>query len=265
MEWSGLFASLFGRGRAGFTPDEAVWQALMSLPLFDGLDAEERARLRELAPRLLADKAFSGGGGTEVDAGMATAIAAFAALPVLNLGYGWYEGWNEIVVYPAEFIYDGEHVDEAGVVHHVRHARSGEAWEGGPMVLSWQDVEYSGRGEGYNVVIHEFAHKLDMRSGDANGRPPLHSGMNPQGWAHDFQTAYDDLCRRVDHGEETAIDPYAAESPAEFFAVLSEYFFEVPDVLQETYPAVYQQMTRFYLQDPLARLPGSDAGSASVS
>jgi len=89
------------------------------------------------------------------------------------------------------------------------------------------------------VVIHEFAHKLDMRSGDANGRPPLHSGMNPQDWAHDFQTAYDDLCLRVDRGEETAIDPYATESPAEFFAVLTEYFFEASDLLQQAYPAVY--------------------------
>ena len=249
-----LLAGLFGGGRGAHALDEETWRAVTSLPLFDGLSAEERARLRELASRLLADKMFSGAGGAEVDAGMATAIAAFAALPVLNLGYGWYEGWNEIVVYPGEFVYEGEQMDEAGVVHHVRHARSGEAWEGGAMVLSWEDVEWSGRGEGFNVVIHEFAHKLDMKNGDANGRPPLHSGMDAQAWAHDFQTAYDDLCRRVDRGEETAIDPYAAESPAEFFAVLSEYFFEAPEVLQQAYPAVYGQMAKFYLQYPLARL-----------
>ena len=151
----------------------------MGLPLFDGLDAEERARLRELAIQLLADKAFSGAGGIEVDDGMATAIAAFAALPVLNIGYDWYEGWREIVVYPGEYVYDGEQMDEVGVVHHVRHVRSGEAMQGGPMVLSWQDVEHSGQGEGFNVVIHEFAHKLDMKNGDANGRPPLHSGISP--------------------------------------------------------------------------------------
>ncbi|MFZ3018570.1 MAG: M90 family metallopeptidase [Gallionella sp.] len=256
-----LLAGLFGGGRGSFVLDESVWQAVMGLPLFDGLREEERARLRELAVRLLADKAFSGAGGAEVDAGMATAIAAFAALPVLNLGYGWYEGWNEIVIYPGEFVYEGEQMDEAGVVHHVRHARSGEAWEGGAMVLSWDDVAWSCQGlsygEGFNVVIHEFAHKLDMKSGDANGRPPLHSGMSPQDWAHDFQTAYDDLCRRVDRGEETAIDPYATESPAEFFAVLTEYFFAAPELLQQAYPAVYGQLAQFYLQDPLARLQGS--------
>lgn len=254
-----LLAGLFGSGKGAHALDEETWRAVTELPVFDGLSAEEQTRLRELAGNLLADKSFSGAGGVEVDAGMATAIAAFAALPVLNLGYGWYEGWNEIVVYPGEFIFEGEQMDEAGVVHHVRHARSGEAWEGGPMVLSWDDVEWSGRGEGFNVVIHEFAHKLDMKNGDANGRPPLHSGMSPAIWAQEFQAAYDDLCRRVDGGEETAIDPYAAESPAEFFAVLSEYFFEAPDVLQQVYPGVYSQMVGFYLQDPLARLQRSDA------
>ncbi len=249
-----FFSGLFGWGKASVVVDDEAWRMVMESPLFDGLNPEEIERLRDLAARLLADKSFSGAGGVEVDAGMATVIAAFAALPVLNLGYGWYEGWKEIVIYQAEFIHDGEQMDEAGVVHHVRHVRSGESWEGGPMVLSWEDVEWSGLGEGYNVVIHEFAHKLDMKNGSANGRPPLHSGMSPEEWAHDLQSAYDDLCRRVDGGEEPLIDPYAAESPAEFFAVLSEYFFEVPDVLHETYPAVYAQLTRFYLQDPLSRL-----------
>jgi Mlc titration factor MtfA (ptsG expression regulator) len=252
---SGLLARLLGLGSASPVLDEDAWHVAMQRQLFHGIKPEEIARLRELANQLFADKSFSGAGGAEVDAGMATVIAAYAALPVLNLGYGWYEGWIEIVVYPGEFIHDDEETDEAGVVHPVRHARSGESWEGGPMVLSWQDVEWSGLGEGYNVVIHEFAHKLDMKNGSANGRPPLHPGMKPEEWAHDFQAAYDDFCRRVDGGEETQIDPYAAESPAEFFAVLSEYFFESPAVLHQAYPAVYRQLQRFYRQNLLARLP----------
>ncbi len=249
-----LLSSLFGSGKGEHALHEETWQAVMQLPVFDGLDAEEQNRLRELAVRLLADKAFSGAGGIEVGDGMATAIAAFAALPVLNLGYEWYEGWREIVVYPGEYVFDGEQMDEDGIVHEVRHVRSGEAMLGGPMVLSWEDVEHSGHGEGFNVVIHEFAHKLDMRNGDANGRPPLHSGIDPAEWARDFKAAYDDLCRRVDEGEDTVIDPYATESPAEFFAVLSEYFFEAPDLVQQEYPAVYGLLARFYRQEPLARL-----------
>ncbi|TXT23041.1 MAG: hypothetical protein FD134_2310 [Gallionellaceae bacterium] len=250
-----LLANLFGGGKGSHAQDEGTWQAVMERPVFDGLDDAERVRLHELAIQLLADKAFTGAGGIEVGNGMATTIAAFAVLPVLNLGYGWYEGWCEIVVYPGEYLYDGEQMDEDGIVHHIRHARSGEAMEGGPMVLSsWQDVGHSGQGAGFNVVIHEFAHKLDMRDGSANGRPPLHSGMSPEDWARDFRTAYDDLCRRVDGGEDTAIDPYATDSPAEFFAVLSEYFFEAPDVLQQEYPGVYGQMVSFYRQDPLVRM-----------
>jgi Mlc titration factor MtfA (ptsG expression regulator) len=260
---AGLLAKLLGLGSASPVLDEEAWQVVIQRPLFVGLSPEETARLRELAHKLLADKSFSGAGGAEVDAGMATVIAAYAALPVLNLGYGWYAGWVEIVVYPGEFIHDGEETDEIGVVHHMRHQRSGESWEGGPMVLSWQDVEWSGLGEGYNVVIHEFAHKLDMKSGSANGRPPLHPGMKPEEWAHDFQAAYDDFCRRVERDEDTAIDPYAAESPAEFFAVLSEYFFEAPVLLHQTYPAVYGQLQRFYRQDPLARLQSIHSGAAS--
>lgn len=250
---SGLFSGLLGAKNHPDAIDEEAWHIAMQLPLFEGLSMEETTRLRELAAKLLDEKAINGAGGTEVDAAMATIIAALAALPVMNLGYDWYEGWKEIVVYPDEFIHDGEQMDETGVVHHVRAARSGESWDGGPMVLSWQDVSQSGQCDGFNVVIHEFAHKLDMKNGNANGRPPLHAEMSPIGWAHDFQIAYEDFCRRVDSGEETLIDPYAAESPAEFFAVLSEYFFEAPEILHEIYPAVYRQMKQFFRQDPLSR------------
>jgi MtfA peptidase len=249
-----LLFGLFGGGKGNCELDDAAWMAALRLPMFGGLTQVEHARLRELAISLLADKAFSGAGELEVDDAMATIIAAFAVLPVLNLGYDWYQGWREIVVYPGEYVYDGEQMDMNGVVHRVHHVRSGEAMTGGPMVLSWQDVQHCGQGIGFNVVIHEFAHKLDMQNGHANGRPPLHEGMSPDGWAHDFQMAYDDICRRVEGGKETPINPYASEDPAEFFAVLSEYFFEAPSLLHGEYPAIYAQLTRFYRQDPLLRL-----------
>jgi len=106
-----------------------------------------------------------------------------------------------------------------------------------------------------NVVVHEFAHKLDMLNGGANGYPPLHRGMDRRSWSEAFGAAYRDLCARVDAGEDTVIDPYASESPGEFFAVLSEAFFELPDVVEAEYPRVYAQLAQFYRQDPLARLP----------
>jgi len=251
---AGLLRSLFGTRQPDWSIAEDAWLASMALPVFQGLDPDEQGSLRALADELLRDKTLSGAAGMAVDAGVATRIAALAALPVLKLGYGWYTGWREIIVYPGEFVPEREIVDEAGIVHHVRQPMSGEAWEGGPMVLSWQDVLWSGQGEGFNVVIHEFAHKLDMRHGGVNGQPPLPPDMRPDDWSQAFSAAYEDLCRRVDAGDEPEIDPYAAENPAEFFAVLSEYFFEAPDILEHAYPAVYAQLKQFYRQDPLARM-----------
>jgi Mlc titration factor MtfA (ptsG expression regulator) len=119
-------------------------------------------------------------------------------------------------------------------------------------VLSWADIgeDYA---DGINVVIHEFAHKLDMLNGDVDGYPPLHPGMERRTWTDAFTRAYEDFCRRVDRGESTSIDPYAAESPGEFFAVLSEAFFERPERVGDDYPDVYAQLAQFYRQDPYAR------------
>jgi Mlc titration factor MtfA (ptsG expression regulator) len=256
-----LLGSLLG-GVASRVVDDAAWTEVTGLPVFDGLTGSERLRLRIVAQDLLGSKQFSGAAGLDVDSGMATAIAAFAALPVLELGADGYGDWVEIIVYPGEFLYEGHETDPDGVVHHVRHARSGEAMTGGPLVLSWQDVMASGGGEGYNVVIHEFAHKLDMSNGTADGLPVLHAGMSLSDWSIAFNAAYGDLCRRVDAGEEPEIDPYAAESAAEFFAVVSEYFFEMPDVLMAAYPAVYMQLRLFYKQDPLRRMEFDDPSNS---
>lgn len=236
----------------------AEWRKAVSstlaLPLFLGLSESEKNTLRELAEQLLTDKALTPVSGAVLDVSARAAIALQAALPILHLGYPAYRGWREIILYPGEFTPDREITDDFGVVHRVRHPLSGEAWEGGPLVLSLADVEASGHCQGYNVVIHEFAHKLDMRNGAVDGLPALHSGMSVETWAATFNAAYQDFCRRVDAGEDDEIDPYAAESPAEFFAVLSEYFFEAPDVLRASYPAVYEQLRLYYRQDPLTRL-----------
>ncbi|HUP96364.1 MAG TPA: M90 family metallopeptidase [Usitatibacter sp.] len=262
------------RSRARTHPrsiDAVQWRTATSAWLFmRGLTGEEDARLKTLSEAFLAGKHFSGTHGLEVTETMRVEIAAQACILVLELGIEWYEGWSEIIVYPSQFAPEREVVDEAGVVHLTNDPMAGEAWLGGPVVLSYEDVALSAdeeqRVDGYNVVIHEFAHKLDMRNGDPNGFPPLHVGMSPGAWKQAFGDAYEDFCRRVDAAERLPeqrmqavfdalpIDPYAAESASEFFAVASEAFFETPELLAPAYSAVYEQLRQFYRQDPLARL-----------
>ena len=237
-------------------PLDAFERAVGRLPILHGLTADELQRLREAATLLLHDKSFSAAGGAEVDDPMQLHIALQACLLTLNLTEDSYRGWNEIILYPDEFLRHREEMDEAGVVHHSRDILAGESWHGGPLVLSLADVASSGQADGVNVVLHEFAHKLDMLNGDANGFPPLHRGMNAAAWADDFSNAYEDFCKRVDAGEDTAIDPYASYDPAEFFAVLTEVFFETPGLLHAEYTAVYRQLQQFYRQHPLQRLEG---------
>jgi MtfA peptidase len=225
------------------------------LEVLRGLDARALQRLRDCAVLFLHAKQISGAAGLSIDDEVRYHIAAQACLLVLELDIDHYAGWTEVIVYPDEFVPRREHVDEAGVVHVSRHPLAGEAWPHGPVILSWADARSSVVNDGANVVIHEFAHKLDMRNGEANGLPPLHAGMKLAQWARVFSAAYEDFCRRVDADEDTAIDPYASESPAEFFAVLSEVFFETPGVLKQCYSAVYEQMRLFYKQDPSIRLP----------
>ena len=246
---------MWARRRARAIIDEADWAAALGrLPILEPLDDGERDRLRGLAARFVAGKSIEPVLGQRVDAVDAAVIAALACLPVLALGLDAYRSWRTVVIYPAGFVSRGRETDEAGVEHEWEEERSGESWLGGPMVLSFEDVDASGRGDGYNVVIHEAAHKLDMLDGDANGRPPLHQGMDAAAWSRDFAAAFEDLNRRIEMGETPPIDEYAGEEPGEFFAVASECFFETPGVLEAAYPSVYGHLRAFYRQDPLARL-----------
>lgn len=235
-------------------PVEQWLQAEAALSALEGLSAEETRRLRDLAVLFLHEKSLEPVQGAQLDEAMRLRLALQACLPILNLGIDWYDGWVSVIVYPDEFITEHESVDEAGVVHRVREPRSGESWLRGPVILSLSDIKDRFHWDGHSVVIHEFAHKLDMLNGEANGLPPLHPGMNIQAWSEAFTRAYEDFCQRVDRHEETFIDPYASESPGEFFAVVSEVFFEGPGKLLEAYPAVYEQLKQFYRQDPYARL-----------
>jgi len=245
------------RALAALSIPDALWQeAVDALPLLRVYDDGELAKLRELTVLFLDGKGIVGAQGHEVTPLQRVLIAVQACVLVLYRDLRWYDGFENIVVYPGEFVPRWEWQDEAGVVHRNDEPLAGEAMEHGPVVLSWPDVAAAADWEtaGMNLVIHEFAHKIDMRDGDANGCPPLPPDLSADEWKAKLTAAWDDFAARVDAGEDTAIDPYAAHSPGEFFAVLSEVFFADPLALRAEYAGVYRLFTTFYGQDLAARL-----------
>ncbi len=232
-----------------------LWsEATRHMDLLRGLSGGERTRLRVLAARFLQRKAIGGAQGLAVTPQMAVVIAAQACLPILNLGLDYYDNWVEVIVYPAAFQVEHEEIDASGVVSLSSGPRSGESWLRGPVVLSWFDIAEDLRhARPGSVVVHEFAHKLDMLDGRADGLPPLHGDMPVERWAEVLGAAYARLQQAAAGHGHSRLDPYGATDPAEFFAVASEYFFTAPEILRDSSPAVYGQMALFYRQDPLLR------------
>ncbi|WP_374622514.1 zinc-dependent peptidase [Pandoraea sp.] len=253
------------RSRQRTRLDDAVWHEVVhALPFLARRNAADLDKLRVLATDFLASKHFSTAHDLPLTEAMCVSVAAQACLPILNLPSALYRGWTGIVLYPGEFLIRKTVQDEAGVVHDVAQEASGEAWEGGPVVLSWQDVQASDV-LAYNVVIHEFVHKIDMEGGEADGVPPmlrrLHGDLTPDIWCDVFDPAYEAFCHEVanvpdEHWDAFAsaslLDPYAAEHESEFFAVCAEAFFVAPEAFHNEYPALYSLFSRYFLQDPAA-------------
>ncbi len=246
-------AGTFIRGPEPVTDQD--WQrVLAALPWAAGLEPDRRERLRRLTTRFLADKAITAVGGLELDAHRRRLLAAMCCLPVLEYGYRGLSGWVELIVYPDTFRAHRSHYDErSGVLVEGEEELAGEAWDRGPVILSWGDIEadLAEPDAGYAVAVHEIAHKLDLLDGLFDGTPPLPSAWH-RDWARDFQRAYDALCADLDTGREPAIDEYAASAPEEFFAVCSEYHFSAPDVLAAAMPDVAMHLSRFYGRSPMA-------------
>lgn len=227
-------------------PDRDWEQLIQRVPAVARYDSRSRQRLRELVVLFLHEKSIEPANDLELTTEGRRLIALQACVPILGLGLEWYAGWRSIIVYPADFHVTEAYTDDDGVVHELDESRAGEAWPQGPVVLSW-----AGRDIDANVVIHEFAHKLDMMNGVANGMPPLHSDMDRQQWTDVFTQAYEDFSARVDaDAANLPLDPYAATDPAEFFAVASEAFLLTPDQVRRAYPRVYTELCAFYRQHP---------------
>lgn len=252
-------------------PDD-LWETnFAALPYLHRLTGDERTRLRALVGRFLAEKEMSGADGLELTASIQVNVALQACLPVLNLGLEWYRGWVGVIVYPSEFVVPRRIVDHDTVVHEFEEPLAGEAWDGGPVLLSWDDAQApSADGYGTSVVIHEFTHKLDMLNGEPNGQPPfdtrLHAGLSRRVWRAALEEAFErfnaeldliesEIPADLDPESEAAdrffaalpLDPYAAQDEAEFFAVSSEAFFVAPARLRDSFPAWYAQLAGFFL------------------
>jgi MtfA peptidase len=231
---------------------DALWKRVVArLPFLRGLSEDETAHLKELVLLFLAEKELHGAHGFVLSDEMRVSIAAQACLPILNLGLDMYNSWVGVVVYPGEFRVRKEEVDEAGVVHTFDDELAGEAWPGGPVVLSWEDAGMTDAG--YNVVIHEFAHKIHMEGAGDELYPAARSGMDAAKWRKVLEESYESFCAQVDADQPTIIDPYASEHPAEFFAVMSETFFTQSEILARDWPELYGQLALFYKQDPAGR------------
>jgi Mlc titration factor MtfA (ptsG expression regulator) len=232
----------------------SLWlSTLQTHPFLTADPANDPAQLRTMVTAFLSSKEFSGAHGLHVSDAMAVAIAAQACLPVLHLGLHWYDDFKGIVVHSGAMLARRQVVDDAGVVHHYQEALSGEAMQLGPVTLSWADVADSGNSAqaGYNVVIHEFVHKLDMRSGSADGCPHLPSRLARKRWRVTMQASYTRFQEQLTMaerfgGEPPWLDAYAATAPAEFFAVAAEAYFVNRVRFAQEFPELIPLFAQFF-------------------
>jgi Mlc titration factor MtfA (ptsG expression regulator) len=235
-------------------PFPPEWRSLLEqkLPLYARMPPELRGELEPVVRRFLADIPIIGCQGLVVTDEMRLVIAVQASLLVFARDAGAYSSLRAVLLYPDEFVVKESEEDEAGVVHEGESVLSGQSIDDTQIVLSWRDVQESGADdEIYNVVLHEFAHFLDNSvegtlTDTTSGRDDLAR------WLELIDREYQALCEAVDRGDPTLIDPYGAESTAEFFAVATETFFEAPGEMKRMHPELYKDLAGFYGLDPAA-------------
>lgn len=235
---------------------EALWQrTLANYPFLTSRSAAELRQLRRLSQQFLAEKTFTGTHGLEVTDDMAVAIAAQACLPLLHLGLGLspYRDFKTVVLHPGAMVAKRQSTDAAGVVHRYQEVLLGEAMQGGPVALSWEDVAHAGHTaeQGHNVVIHEFAHKIDMQDGRANGSPPHATRAAQDAWQAAWAPAFAEFVDQVAMAERFGaprpwLDAYGASAPAEFFAVCCEAYFVNPVRFAQEFPLLTDLLNAYF-------------------
>ena len=219
--------------------------------LYSRLPEDLRHQLHGHINVFLDEKRFLGLDGQAVDSEVAVTIAGTACLLLLNRDVTYFPGFESILVYPS--VYEADQVDHDGELRTERRSRrAGESWHRGPIVLAWSSVRHGAAdaGDGYNVVLHEFAHKLDEENNGTNGQPVLHVDGHYQEWASVLGREYESFADRVARRKNKVMDEYGLTSPAEFFAVATESFFEKGWSMRKRLPDLYDQLSKFYAVDP---------------
>ena len=252
------------RQRIRARPFPAAWRDILKrrVPYVRALPADLQLQLKQLIQVFLAEKAFIGCDGLEITDEIRVTIAAQACLLILNRPRDYYPGLRQILVYPDSFVVQRGHTDPTGVTHEGRQVLAGESWADGQVILSWHDTLTGAAtpDDGQNVVIHEFAHQLDQETGSANGAPILARRAHYARWSEVLGTEFRKLQARASRyrfehdgeSEPSLFSDYGATDPAEFFAVISEVFFEQPERMASEHPALYRELSGFYRLDPLS-------------
>lgn len=241
-------------------PDEWLLIIQRNVPYYHCLSASEQIELQKLIQVFLHEKQFEGCGGLEITDEIRVTIAAQACILLLGRKTEFYPTLRAILVYPTSYIAPITRVDADFLVTEGIEARFGESWSHGYVILSWDDVlrGASDIHDGHNLVFHEFAHQLDEESGAADGAPLLPKHSMYIAWARVLGSEYEQLVRNTVQNRPTILNKYGATSPAEFFAVATEFFFEKPIELKKHHPHLYDQLRLFYSKDPACK--ESDAG-----
>lgn len=233
----------------------AAWKQILlqEMPYFQLLPARLQRQLQTLIQIFVAEKSFVGCHGLEVTDQMRVLIAAQACLLLLNRNTEIFPNLTEILIYPDAFIVEREVASEGNIVHSVRATVSGESWADSRVILSWVDVTQSAAnpGDGFNVVVHEFAHQLDHESGAMNGAPAFTDSQQASEWAQVLSREFDHLRDQVERDHDSLLDAYGSQNPAEFFAIVSEVFFEQPGRLNTEHPFLCAELSRYYQVNPL--------------
>ncbi|MEZ9596571.1 zinc-dependent peptidase [Shewanella sp. 10N.261.52.F9] len=231
------------------------WREILKrrIPFFRMLPADLQLQLKKHIQVFINEKRFVGCDGLQINDEIRVTVAAQACLLLLNRKTDFYPNLKEILIYPSAFIVENQQQHGAGVVSDQRRVLAGESWQDGRVILSWQTTKHDAAipDDGSNVVIHEFAHQLDQEGGNANGAPILKNIADYQSWSETLMLEYQHLVTASRTGEQSLFSYYGATNPAEFFAVISEVFFEQPLPFYELYPALYKELSSFYQLDPI--------------